>query len=211
MGNGFQLACFDMDGTLIRSTNSVRYLCCLNGKEEEVLEIENIEDRKEISWIDADYLKVKLLEGLEIKYVKEEFDKRIEIISGIDHVMKYLKNKNIKTILVTSGPIQVANILGEKYGFDNVYGSNYEIENGRFTGKIINHLGDGGKLKSLLSFCKKHEIDLQKCVAIGDSDSDIEIFEKCGKSIAINYSDILLGKASVYIRTDNLKDILEYF
>lgn len=211
MENGFCLACFDMDGTLIRNTNSVRYLCCLNGKEDEVLEIEKREGRKEISWIDADYLKAKLLEGLEIKYVKEEFDKRIELISGIDQVMRYIKSKDIKTILVTSGPIQVANILGEKYGFDEIYGSIYEVKNGCFTGKIIKHLGDRGKLKSLLSFCKKHQIDLQKCIAIGDSDSDIEIFRKCGKSIAINYSDVLIGKASVYIKTDNLEDILKYF
>jgi len=46
MENGFWLACFDMDGTLIRNTNSVRYLCCLNGKEDEVLEIENREVEK---------------------------------------------------------------------------------------------------------------------------------------------------------------------
>lgn len=211
MVNVFQLACFDMDGTLIRNTNSLKYLCCLNRKENEALEIENREARKEISWIEADYLKVKLLEGLEMKYVKDEFNKRIELISGIDYVMKYMKTKNIKTILVTAGPIQVAKILGEKYGFDEVYGSCYEVKKGYFTGEIINHLGDGGKLKSLLSFCKKHEIDLQRCVAIGDSDSDIEIFEKCGKSIAINYSDVLIGKASVYIKTDNLEDILEHF
>ncbi|AKI97343.1 HAD family hydrolase [Kosmotoga pacifica] len=211
MKGSFELVCFDMDGTLIRNTNSVRYLCCLNGKENEVIEIENRENRKEISWIDADYLKAKLLRGLELKYVKEEFDKRIELISGIGHVMKYLKGKNVKTILVTSGPVQVASILGEKYGFDGVFGSDYEIENGCFTGKIINHLGTVGKLRCLLSFCKERGIDLQKCVAIGDSDSDIEIFEECGKSIAINYSDTLLGRADVYIRTEDLRDILKYF
>ncbi|MBA1334189.1 MAG: Phosphoserine phosphatase [Firmicutes bacterium] len=168
----FQLACFDMDGTLIRNTNSVRYLCCLNGKEDEALEI--------------------------------------ELISGIDDVIKRLKGDGMKTILITAGPVQVAGIMKEKFGFDEAYGSNYDVSNGNFTGRILEHLGEGGKLRSLVSFCAKNEIDLQRTIAIGDSASDIEVFQKSGKSIAINYTDELIGNASVYLKTNTLTDILRH-
>lgn len=43
MNNNFKLICFDMDGTLIRNTNSVRYLCKLNGTEQKALDIESQE------------------------------------------------------------------------------------------------------------------------------------------------------------------------
>ena len=46
------------------------------------------------------------------------------------------------------------------------------------------------------------------CIAVNDSVSDIEVFEKCGKRIAINYSKSLINKADEYLITEDLKDIL---
>lgn len=210
MGTAFKLFCFDMDGTLIRNTNSVKYLCVLNNKVEQLLEIEKRENKKEISWIEADYLKAELIKGLSIEKITYNFNNSIKFINNTDYVIRHLKTQGIKSILVTAGPIQVANIVGKLFSFDKVYGSNYEVQNKIFTGKIIEHLGEGGKLKSLLAYCKETGVELNECVAVGDSDSDIDVFSKCGKSIAINYSDILIGKADVYLRTDDLKDILRY-
>ncbi|WP_432662986.1 HAD family phosphatase [Wukongibacter baidiensis] len=206
----FKIACFDMDGTLITNTNSVEYLCILNGKEREVKEIESKEEKDEISWIDADYLKAKLFTGLEVKKVEEEFEKHIRLIDNIGEVIEDLKKHDIKSILVTAGPIQVAEVLGRKFKFDKIYGSLYGIENRCFTGEILKHLGDSGKLESLTDYCSENKVTLDEVIAIGDSASDIKVFEKCAKSIAINYSYKLEGKASVYLRTDNLEDILEH-
>lgn len=208
MGIDVKLFCFDMDGTLIRNTNSVKYLCVLNNKEEQLLEIEKKETNKELSWIEADYLKAELIKGLNIEKITYNFSSSIKLINNIDYVIRHLKAQGIKSVLVTAGPIQIANIIGELFSFDKVYGSNYEVRDKIFTGRIIEHLGEGGKLKSLLTYCKELDIELNECVAVGDSDSDIDIFSKCGKSIAINYSDILIGKADIYLRTDDLKDIL---
>lgn len=206
----FRVVCFDMDGTLITNTNSVEYLCILNGKVDEVRDIEIREENDEISWIDADYIKAKLFSGLEIKKVEEEFKNYIKLINNIGEVLTELRNNKILTILVTAGPIQVAKALEMMFNFDKVYGSIYEVENGAFTGRILNHLGDSGKLESLMSFCNENNIALEEVVSVGDSASDIKVFEKSGKSIAINYSNKLIGKADVYMRTSNLFDIIEH-
>lgn len=210
MGEDFKLLCFDMDGTLIRNTNSVKYLCELNNQVDNLLEIENREYKNEISWIEADYLKVKLIQGLNIEKISVNFSNNIKLIDNIDYVIKYLKKQGIKSILVTAGPIQVAKVVGDIFGFDKVYGSKYEVKDNVFTGAIIEHLGEGGKLRSLLTYCKEENIGLNRCIAIGDSDSDIDVFNKCGKSIAINYSKVLVGKADIYLRTNDLKDLLKY-
>jgi len=206
----FKVACFDMDGTLITNTNSVEYLCLLNGKGREVKEIELKEENDEISWIEADYIKAKLFAGLEVKRVFEEFEKHIKLIDSIGEVLEELKQNDIKSILVTAGPIQVAEALGKKFRFDKICGSLYEVENGCFTGNIKKHLGDSGKLESLTLFCNENKLTLDRVVAIGDSASDIKVFEKSGKSIAINYSYKLEGKANVYLRTEKLYDIVEH-
>jgi len=98
-----------------------------------------------------------------------------------------------------------------KYDFEKVYGSQWEVSDGCFTGKILNHLGEEEKLNCLKSFCQNNDINPNNCVAIGDSTSDIEIFKFVGKSIAINFSKALSGKASAYIKTEDLKDIIPFF
>ncbi|MFC1735138.1 HAD family hydrolase [Candidatus Hydrogenedentota bacterium] len=202
-------ACFDMDGTLIRNTDSVRYLCTLNDNLKELEEIERRENEKSISWIEADYLKAELISGLELGTVEDGFEDNVELVQNIEQVLTYLKGRRIRSALVTAGPTQVADILGMRFGFDAVYGSIYEVRNQKFTGKIINHMGNAGKLNRLEDFCGNHSIGLNHCVAIGDSESDIDVFEKCGKSIAINYSDALEGRASEYVTTNDLSDIID--
>ncbi|MEE9443354.1 MAG: HAD-IB family phosphatase [candidate division Zixibacteria bacterium] len=200
---------FDMDGTLIRNTDSVRYLCMLNNNLKALEKIQSRENDGSISWIEADYFKVKLIKGLALKEVKDNLAKSIRLIQNIDKVLLLLRERRIGSVLITSGPIQVADILGIKFGFDSVYGSEYEVKNRKFTGRIKTHLNKDGKLKCLIDYCTKSGIDLEHCVAVGDSESDIAIFRKCRRSIAINYSNALRGKASEYIITDDLFDIMD--
>lgn len=202
---------FDMDGTIIRNIDSVRYLCTINKSLDELEKIERLEDNRSISWIEADYLKSELIKGLALRDVKDQFNDNIELIRNLDLVLAYLREKNIKSVLVTSGPIQVADILGAKFGFEEIYGSLYETKERKFTGKILSHLGSKGKVQSLNEFCVKYNIRPEQCVAVGNSESDIDIFKECGRSIAINYSEELKGKASAYIMTGDLLNIIAIF
>lgn len=108
MREKYKVVCFDMDGTLIRNTNSVEYLCEISGKEDEVKDIENIEMRKELNWIDADYQKAGLFKGLEVSELENEFEKKIVVIENLTHVLNELKKRKFMSILITAGPIQVA-------------------------------------------------------------------------------------------------------
>ncbi|MCP4580879.1 MAG: HAD-IB family phosphatase [candidate division Zixibacteria bacterium] len=206
--------CFDMDGTLIRYPDSVRYLCSLNGNSKSLEGIEKLESDGIISWIDADYKKSRLIKGLSVEEVEDNFKRNIKIIQNLDRVSMYLREREIKQVLITAGPIQVAEILSTQFSFNGVYGSLYEVQARKFTGRIISHLGSENKLSCLREFCLNNNIALDHCVAIGDGESDIGIFEKCGRSIAINYSDAIKGKATEQIITDDLSDIisiLEYW
>jgi phosphoserine phosphatase len=199
---------FDMDGTLIRNTNSVRYLCTLNGKTAEFEELQKLEDEGSLSWIEGDFRKAQLIEGLRVAEAEAEFDDNIAVIQNTEQVIGYVKSQGIRSVLITAGPIQVAHILGTRFGFDAIYGSEYEVIDQRFTGKIIHHLGDTGKLTCLGDFCSENDVSLAHCVAIGDSKSDIPLFESCGHSIAINSSEAVGERASEYIITEDLSEIV---
>jgi phosphoserine phosphatase len=62
----------------------------------------------------------------------------------------------------------------------------------------------------LIEFCADNNISLEEAISVGDGESDIKLFEQTGKSIAINYSKSVIGKADKYIETEDLKGILEF-
>lgn len=42
--------------------------------------------------------------------------------------------------MITVGPVQVAGVVSDIWGFDGYYGSKYEVVDGKFTGKIIGYI-----------------------------------------------------------------------
>ena len=205
-----KLVCFDLDDTLIREIHSVMYLSILSGKLEELKEIECYEDQGVYDWIQADYLKAELAKGLHIKMLQENFEVILKPIKNICTVMQMLHQQDIKTILITAGPIQVAKVACEIWGIDEYRGSEYECVDDRFTGNILRHLGNRGKLEELEKFCLEYNISPNECMAIGDGATDIALFEYCGVSIGLNCAAKVADRATYSIKTEDLTDILGY-
>lgn len=205
-----KLVCFDLDDTLIQHIHSVMLPCILNGKEKQHAIIQEQEENGEIDYIAADYKRAELLTGLRESTIKERLLEIAKPIENIAHVISALHEKNILSIVVTVGTKQVAKVVHDIWGFDGYYGSDYEVVNGIFTGKIKSYISADKKIDCLKDFCKKNNIECKDCVAVGDGITDIPIFEFCGKSIAINYSPSIIGKATYYLKTQDLSDILNY-
>lgn len=205
-----KLVCFDLDDTLIKDIHSVMYLSILNGKHKEIIEIEKREENGEFTWIEADHHKAKLAAGLEVKRLTTDFNLVLKPIGNISKAIETLHDWGYKCILITAGPIQVAEAACNAWAMDGYYGSDYEVSAGKFTGNIIKHIGDKGKICCLEEYCCDNKIDPRDCIAIGDGSSDIPLFQYCGSSIAINYREAVIGKATHYIKTNDLTDILQF-
>lgn len=205
-----KLACFDLDDTLIREIHSVMLPCILNGKEREHSLIQEQEEQGLINYISADYLRAKLLLGLEEHKIAQSFLEIAKPLKNIKSVVEALHKQNIKCIVITVGPKQVAKVVCDIWGFDDYYGSDYEVIEGIFTGKILNYIGAEQKIECLQDFCKNNSIKSDECIAVGDGSTDIPIFEYCGKSIAINSSPKVQKSAMYAVDTDDLTDILKY-
>lgn len=205
-----KLVCFDLDDTLIREIHSVMYLSILNGKLEELKEIEYQEAQGAYDWIQADHLKAALAKGLPIKKLQENFEDILKPIKNIRPLIQILHQQGIKTILITAGPVQVAQVACEVWGLDTYRGSEYECVDDRFTGKIIRHLGNRGKVEELEKICLEYNISPNECMAIGDGATDIPLFRYCGVSIGLNCTAIVSDQSTYSIKTEDLTDILGY-
>lgn len=203
-----KLVCFDLDDTLIRGTDSVRLLCVLSGKKQEALEIEEKERTGLLDWMEADEQKVALAKGLSLTQLAKEFVHHVKPLEGIPETVAALAQRGIRSIIITAGPRQVALAAREQWGFDAAYGSDYQEEDGKLTGKILQHTGDAGKVAYLEEYCGLHRLAPNECVAVGDGFTDIPLFEHCGMSIAINAAAAARLAATHAIDTDSLTDIL---
>jgi phosphoserine phosphatase len=205
-----KLVCFDLDDTLIREIHSVMLPCILNGKEKEHSFIQEQEKNGLINYITADYLRAELLLGLEERKIAQSFLEIAKPLKNIKSVVEALHEQNIKCIVITVGPKQVAKVVCDLWRFDDYYGSDYEVVDGIFTGKILNYIGAEQKIECLQDFCKNNSIKPGECIAVGDGATDIPVFQYCGKSIAINSSPKVQKSAMYAIDTDDLTCILKY-
>lgn len=205
-----KLVCFDLDDTLIREIHSVMLPCILNGKEKEHSLIQEQEEKGLLDYISADYLRSELLLGLEERKIAQSFLEIAKPLKNIKSVVEALHEQNIKCIVITVGPKQVAKVVCDIWGFDYYYGSDYEVVEGVFTGKILNYIGAEQKIECLQDFCSNNSIKPEECIAVGDGSTDIPIFQYCGGSIAINSSPKVKKSALYAVDTDDLTDILKY-
>ncbi|MDQ2088103.1 HAD family phosphatase [Herbivorax sp. ANBcel31] len=205
-----KLICFDLDDTLIREIHSVMLPCIINGKEKEHFFIQEQEEKGLINYISADYLRAELLLGLEESKIAHCFLDIVKPIKNIMNVVNVLHVHNIKSIVITVGPKQVAKVVCNIWGFDSYYGSEYEVVDGVFTGKILEYIGAEQKIECLKDFCNSNNIKPEECIAVGDGATDIPVFKYCAKSIAINSSPIVKESAMYTVDTDDLTDILKY-
>lgn len=205
-----KLVCFDLDDTLIREVHSVMLPCILNGKEKEHSFIQEREEKGEIDYMSADYLRAELLLGLKECKIAKSFLDIAKPLKNIKSVIEALHEQGMKCIVITVGPKQVAKVVCNLWGFDDYYGSDYEVAEGIFTGKILNYIAAEQKILCLQDFCKNNSIKPEECIAVGDGSTDIPIFKYCGKSIAINSSPKVRKSAMYAVDTDDLTDILKY-
>ena len=207
---GFKLVCFDLDDTLIMDIHSVMLPCILNGKGKELSIIEEREVSGELDYIAADYLKASLLRGFAECKIADSFLEIAKPLKNISQVVDALHMEGIMCIVITVGPRQVSKVVCDMYGFDDYYGSNYEVVDGVFTGKILDYVNAEEKVECLIDFCNKHDIALDECIAVGDGMTDVPIFDLCGKSIALNATADLRQYATFVIETRDLVDVLQY-
>ena len=153
-----KLVCFDLDDTLIREIHSVMLPCILNGKEKEHSLIQEQEEKGLLDYISADYLRSELLLGLEERKIAQSFLEIAKPLENIKSVVEALHEQNIKCIVITVGPKQVAKVVRDIWGFDDYYGSDYEVVEGVFTGKILNYIGAEQKIECLQDFCSNNSI-----------------------------------------------------
>ena len=134
-----------------------------------------------------------------------------EYTDGIHELIDRIKSKEGYTVIISTGPIQLAQRAQNDHGIDEIFANELYIdENGIFTGKAKATVDDHNKYEIAEPFHQKFEI----IMAIGDGNADRKLVNDSANHTLIAYnakknSDDLLARADYNIADGHLRDCLK--
>jgi phosphoserine phosphatase len=207
--NAIRAVTFDLDGTLIVGTSADAHLGRALGFMEDILEwdrqyVAGAISVKEFAEKDAaHYLGRKKTDMFPILA-------SAPVISGIRETVDRLHAERMLVLLGTVAWAFTAEHFRKEYGFDASSGTVAgEDASGVFNGVIEKHFDEYDKVEWVEDLCRKKNISMNEVAAVGDSRSDIPLFEKVGLAIALNATAKAREAADISLGADDLSVVLE--
>lgn len=200
--NKTKLAIFDIDGTIFRSSLVIELSHALvragifpKGARKEI-------SREYLAWLNRKGSYEAYINKVVKIYVKHIKGKRYTLVKRIaenviknqkDRVyrftrdlIKHLKKTGHLLAAISGSPSYIVEKYAKTVGFKEFFGTQLEIKNGKFTGKVANVDSAFNKAGLVRALAKKYQADLSQSVAVGDTESDIPMLKLVGRPIAFN-------------------------
>lgn len=199
---------FDLDGTLLPDTTVSLLTASHLGYESELRTLEDRYRRGAISNTEVADASGGWYEGVPLAAIERQLD-GAPWIDGIDSTVTTLRERGYHVLLGTVTWRFGAEVLGDRYSFDAVSGTEMGIAESVLTGEVTRYFDEHDKLGFVREYCDSVGASLSDCVAVGDSRSDVPLFEAAGFSIAVDATADARAVADVHLVTDDLTDVLE--
>lgn len=212
MGRRYDLVAFDMDGVLFDHRSSWAWIHERYGLDNEESysafvrgDIDEPEFmRRDIRmWMDA-------APGIGTNELVSIF-RDMPLIGGIQETVAALRWNGIRSVIVSGGVDIAAGMISQEYGFDGFAANSLETDgDGRLTGEGIVNVDLCDKGVKLREYMEAFGASPERTVSIGNSFTDIKMFENSGLSIAFNPVDRFTEEAADHVVfSRNISDVLD--
>ncbi len=205
-----KLAIFDLDGTLKQARDPYIYLHTRLGTLEasEAFFADGFAGR--ISYEDWLLLDAALWKGTPLSTIQSLFREN-PYLPGAVETVKALKERGVKLALVSTG-IQIhAEMVAEELGFDRALANEVLVRNGVISGEVRVQIPEGGKGAAVERLLESFGVSPQECLAVGDTRSDADMFQRVGVSIAVTPNhEWLRREATLVLEEPDLTPIVPW-
>jgi phosphoserine phosphatase len=203
------LALFDLDGTLTKEKSAWEYIHRRLGVWDGLAEkFQEAFLRGEITYDRFCQLDAEIWKGMravELQRILRE----IPFHEGVEELLNYLRSKEMKLGIISSGLSFLCDWITEKYGFDYGVANGLGVKDGVLNGKIKIHVRYDQKGEWVRKAQRKFHVRKEEILAVGDSTGDVSMFQMVGLSIAFNsLSPQLESLATLCIRSADLRDLI---
>ena len=199
-----KLAIFDIDGTIFRSSLLIELIngLVLAGVFPAAAKKET--EKEYLAWLDRrggyeNYISkvikvyVKYIRGKKLSQVHRAAKEVIRTMKDRTYrftraLIKRLKKQNYFLMAISGSPTYIVGSYAKAIGFDAYFGSEIEIKNGQFTGRVLNLAPAFEKARVVREYLKENflQADFKQSIAVGDTETDAQILELAGRPIAFN-------------------------
>ncbi|MHA1280085.1 MAG: HAD family hydrolase, partial [Candidatus Helarchaeota archaeon] len=208
----YRLVTFDLDGCLTEKDDSWAFIHRKLGVWERAKRHRKMFFNGEINYQEWADLDVGLWKGT--SYLElSKIIRQIKIRPHIGTTIQELKNRKIRVIIISSGLSLFADRIKREFDFDFAI-ANTPIVTAQniLTGECDVKVKYDDKHKVLREVLTKNldqnGIGLKDCIAIGDGENDIPLFNEVGFSIAFNPINELVAKSADVVVIGGLLDVL---
>jgi phosphoserine phosphatase len=205
----YPVVVFDLDGTLLRGTSVSLHLAEWMDQGELIAELERRFHAGEISNREVADVSASWFAGITPEEVWAELEGG-PWIEGIEETVGALLAAGCQVLLGTVTWRFAAEMLGRRYGFHAVSGTEMELEGEGLSGTVSRYFDEFDKVRFVEEWCEAHGHPLEQVAAVGDSRLDVPLFERVGFSIALNATEDARAVATRAVETDRLTDLLEH-
>lgn len=207
MSRRIRLVVFDLDGTLTPVVSLWQYLHEAFGTWSQGAVAARRYKRREISyreWAEAD---AKYWAGMSLSQLQEVLD-RIPYQKGVKNVFNALKERGVKTAIVSAGLSILADKIAKELGADIAVSNELGMNDGTLTGEIKVNVGVDEKGKVIEEIANEFSIPMNQVALVGDRGDDLCIPE-CLR-IAFKPKDEAARRADFMVEDDDLSRVLQY-
>jgi phosphoserine phosphatase len=207
----FGLVVMDMDSTLI-TIECIDEIADLAGRKAEVAPITAAAMRGELDFAESLTQRVALLAGLGEDALDRVYAQRLKLMPGAEKMLQAMRDRGIRTLLVSGGFTFFTDRLRERLGLDYARGTALEIEGGKLTGRILGEIVDAqGKARALLEVRDALGRAKNQVLAIGDGANDLAFMAEAGVSIAFRAKPVVKARATYALDFVGLDGVVNLF
>lgn len=201
----------DMDSTLI-NIECIDEIADFANIKPEVAAITERAMQGELDFNSSLIERVALLKGLDVVVLDQVYTQRLKVSPGGERLIQFLKNKDVKSAVVSGGFTYFTNRLAKDIELDHARANRLEIKNDQLTGKVQGNIVNATtKAEFVKELCAQYSISTNQTIVAGDGANDLEMMSIAGLSIAYHAKPLVVKKADIVISYGGLDNIIDFF
>jgi phosphoserine phosphatase len=197
-----------MDSTMI-TVECIDELADFAGVRDQVAAVTESAMRGDLDFEAALDARVGLLAGLDVALIDRCREERVRLTPGATTLVATMKAHGAHTLLVSGGFTRFADAVAAEIGFDAAASNELLVEDGKLTGRVAKPIVDAqGKRAAMDAAAARHNVRMERVLAVGDGANDIPMLEAAGLGVAYRAKPAVAARSDARIEANDLTALL---